>query len=273
LFPTTRLGTFWEHSWVCIADASIVPRLTIAKEDVVASLEKRGNRFRLIFRFAGRRYAHALRTSNPKTAEILRGGAEKTLMLLEQQVLRIPDGVSVADFIVSDGKAEPPRPAPVVLTLQQLRDRFKAHAAGTASGDQTLRRTYFFPTFKAGQTYVLYMNDRAWGEVGYTGGTDELLVQVRVLCDQGRQEPQMYSLLQPTDRGHLARGEVELVSAEKHRANLDVAGFFREIAAQRKSVQFAGKDGGKAERRFAEPSEPLRNMAGRVMVPASGVSP
>lgn len=96
----------------------------------MASLEKRGNRFRLIFRYAGRRHAHTLTTTDSKTAEILRGGAEKTLMLLEQQVLRVPEGVSVADFIVSDGKAEPPRPMPVVLTLQQLRDRFKAHAAG-----------------------------------------------------------------------------------------------------------------------------------------------
>ena len=38
--------------------------------------------------------------------------------------------MNVADFVVSDGKAEPSRPAPVILTLQQLRDRFKDHAAG-----------------------------------------------------------------------------------------------------------------------------------------------
>jgi hypothetical protein len=138
----------------------------------------------------------------------------------------------------------------------------------TASGNQTLPRTYFFPAFKVGQTCVVYMNDRAWGEVGYTGGADEIRAEVRVLCDQGRQELQTYALLQPTDHGHLARGAVKLVSADERQANIDAAGFFRALAAQRKSVKFVG-DQGRIQLRFSEPEEPLVNMVGRVMVPAA----
>jgi integrase len=113
---------------------------TILREDAMAFLEQRGGRFRLIFRYAGRRYTHTLKTANPSIAEGLQGGIEKTLMLLDQKVLKIPDGVDVLSFIVGNGEVKlpelkptdgsPAKPQPD-LTLRELRDQYiAAHAVG-----------------------------------------------------------------------------------------------------------------------------------------------
>ena len=71
----------------------------------MAFIEQRGGWFRIIFRYGGRRYAHALKTQDRGVAEGLRGGVEKTLMLLDQQVLRLPEGADVLAFILGDGRA------------------------------------------------------------------------------------------------------------------------------------------------------------------------
>jgi integrase len=106
----------------------------------MAFLEKRGRRFRVIFRHAGRRYTHTLQTADEAIAQGLKGGIEKTLMLLDQKLLRLPPGVGVLDFVVGNGQAETP-PArtggeadgtpPQDITLRELKARYlQAHSAG-----------------------------------------------------------------------------------------------------------------------------------------------
>lgn len=75
----------------------------------MASLEQRGGWFRAIFRHGGKRYTQSLNTTDRKQAEALLGGIEKTLMLLEQRVLTVPEGVSLTDFLLAGGQV---RPAP-----------------------------------------------------------------------------------------------------------------------------------------------------------------
>jgi hypothetical protein len=58
----------------------------------MAHLEQRGEHFRLIFQFAGKRYARTLKTNDPKDAEIVRGGAEKVLYRLENRLVELPAG-------------------------------------------------------------------------------------------------------------------------------------------------------------------------------------
>src|SRR5262249_47020861 len=96
-----------------------------------AAVEDRGNRYRVIFRYAGRRYTHSLRTTHPKEADALAGGLEKTLLRLEQGLLDLPEGVDLITFLLSDGqRVEKPKPPPI-RTLQQLFDRYlQAHANG-----------------------------------------------------------------------------------------------------------------------------------------------
>jgi hypothetical protein len=106
----------------------------------MAFLEQRGDRSRLLFRHAGRRYTHTLKTTDEIIAEGLKGGIEKTLMLLDQKVLRIPDGVDVLSFIIGNGEVKLPEAKPTDgspakpqpdLTLRELRDQYlAAHAVG-----------------------------------------------------------------------------------------------------------------------------------------------
>jgi integrase len=107
----------------------------------MAFLEQRGNRFRVIFRYGGHRYTHTLSTADESIAQGLKGGIEKTLMLLEQNVLKMPEGVDVLSFVTSNGQIEKPT-APAKegqttaelvkdITLRDLKDRYiQTHSAG-----------------------------------------------------------------------------------------------------------------------------------------------
>jgi hypothetical protein len=102
----------------------------------MAFVEQRGKRHRIIFRFAGRRYTHTLNTTNRKDADALKGGIERTLMLLEQKVLHVPDGVDIVTYVLSNGAIKTPEcgqrsEAPEPVTFQQLRQRYlDTHANG-----------------------------------------------------------------------------------------------------------------------------------------------
>jgi mannose-6-phosphate isomerase-like protein (cupin superfamily) len=98
----------------------------------MATIELRNNRFRLIFYHLGRRYAARLKTTNEREADAVADSVERTLQLLQQRVLAIPDGADLVTFVLSGGKQEeklkpPPRP----LTLGELRDLYvAAHSLG-----------------------------------------------------------------------------------------------------------------------------------------------
>jgi hypothetical protein len=72
----------------------------------MAFLAQRADRFRIIFRYAGQRYAHTLRTTDRKEAEILKGGAEMVLLRLEQGLLELPDGADLVSFVMNDGRCK-----------------------------------------------------------------------------------------------------------------------------------------------------------------------
>ena len=99
----------------------------------MASLELRHHTYRVVFMHAGRRYGFSLDTGDRPTAEALCGGVEKTLMLLGQGILRVPDGADVVAFVRSGGKADDPAsPAPAAVTFATLRERYLATHRGGA---------------------------------------------------------------------------------------------------------------------------------------------
>jgi len=79
----------------------------------MATLEQRGSWFRVIFRFDGKRYAQTLNTTNPGVAKSLMGGIEKTIMLLQQRLLKVPDAVDPLTFIMAGGELAPATPEPM----------------------------------------------------------------------------------------------------------------------------------------------------------------
>jgi hypothetical protein len=107
-------------------------------EALMASLELRKQTYRVVFMFRGRKYGYSLSTGERETAEALRGGVEKTLMRVEQNLLPFPEGANIIDFIKHDGRppeksaANPPAP----LTLAQLNEKrgvieYRSHALET----------------------------------------------------------------------------------------------------------------------------------------------
>src|SRR4051794_152018 len=90
----------------------------------MATIERRGKRFRVIFYQGGRRYAASTRTEDEKEADAIAGSVERTLMHLEQGVLTLPEGADLVTFVLSGGRTnEKPKP-PLVRTLAELRDRY-----------------------------------------------------------------------------------------------------------------------------------------------------
>jgi len=90
----------------------------------VASLELRNKTYRVVFMFRGRKYGYSLDTDNPSVAEGLRGGVEKTLMLVGQGALEFPAGADVVSFVRNGGKVVQAAPPPAPLTLAQLKEKY-----------------------------------------------------------------------------------------------------------------------------------------------------
>lgn len=77
----------------------------------MAFAEKRGEWYRIVFRLNGKRYRQTLDTDDPTIADSAVCGVKRTLMLLEQKALRIPEGADVLTFVLSGGQInEAPKP-------------------------------------------------------------------------------------------------------------------------------------------------------------------
>lgn len=91
----------------------------------MASLELRNKTYRVVFMFRGRKYGYSLDTGDRETAEGLLGGVEKTLMLVSQGALTVPEGADVVEFVRHGGKLPEtevvPPPAPLALEHGQFR--------------------------------------------------------------------------------------------------------------------------------------------------------
>lgn len=71
----------------------------------MALLEKRGRSFRIVFRYAGIRYARALSTQSENAAKAALARMLDNLHRLELGTLSLPDGGDLAGFLLSDGRA------------------------------------------------------------------------------------------------------------------------------------------------------------------------
>lgn len=94
----------------------------------MAIAEKRGEWYWIDFRFGGQRFRQTLKTKDETVANNVVGGVERTLMLLEQQALQVPNGADIATFILSGGRTvkmlvekEPTR---VGVTLTEMKDKY-----------------------------------------------------------------------------------------------------------------------------------------------------
>jgi integrase len=93
----------------------------------MASLEKRGRSFRIVFRYQGIKYTKSLSTRSEKAADAAFARLEDNLHRLELGTLEPPDGQELAGFLLGDGRAKSLAPTdaslptePETLTLAAL---------------------------------------------------------------------------------------------------------------------------------------------------------
>lgn len=71
----------------------------------MASIEKRGEAFRIVFRHGGIKYARSLATSDERTARSSLVRLEDNLHRLAIGTLAVPTGTDLVDFLLTDGRA------------------------------------------------------------------------------------------------------------------------------------------------------------------------
>ena len=72
----------------------------------MASLEQRGNRFRVIFRLGGAKHHVGVKAADRKEAEAGLVRLEENLRLVERGRLVVPEGADVGLYLISDGRLE-----------------------------------------------------------------------------------------------------------------------------------------------------------------------
>jgi integrase len=99
----------------------------------MAWLEKRGDRYRIKFRFGGQNLSVALKTGKEHEAESSLVRFEENLRLVERGRMELPPDAEVGPFLLSDGKVgHSQKPVAVPLTLQEVFDVYRKHlTAGT----------------------------------------------------------------------------------------------------------------------------------------------
>ena len=98
----------------------------------MASLERRGQNYRIIFRFGSRKFHCSLKTADLREAEGCLGRLEENLRLLERGRLQLPADVDLPTFLLSDGRlaAKPQLPAGDATLAEIERQYIGVHSHG-----------------------------------------------------------------------------------------------------------------------------------------------
>ena len=105
----------------------------------MASLEPRGDRFRIIFRYGGRKFTRGVRTPNEKTALAAIARLEDNLRRVELGDVAVPDDIDVSTFLLSDGQATARPSLPATQSLGQLLDAYLASVPAGSMEESSVR--------------------------------------------------------------------------------------------------------------------------------------
>jgi integrase len=86
----------------------------------MASLERRDNRFRIVFRYDGKKFSRAIKTTSERAALATVARLEDNLRRVELGTLGVPADVDLATFLLSDGQTVATPSAPTLRSLGQL---------------------------------------------------------------------------------------------------------------------------------------------------------
>jgi integrase len=109
----------------------------------MATLDCRKGGFRVIFYYQGRRFQHSLKTSSKREAAQLKTCLERSLDLLYQGVLHVPEGADLAVFLLSGGQTACLPPARKSLSLGSLlKDYRKGSKVGKEESTRSTERVH-----------------------------------------------------------------------------------------------------------------------------------
>lgn len=86
----------------------------------MATIEKRGNQYRVVFWFRGERFSRSLRTTNEREALSRLARLDDNLRRFELGLLTSPDDADLTTFLLSDGRTVARPSLRAVRTLDQL---------------------------------------------------------------------------------------------------------------------------------------------------------
>ncbi len=78
----------------------------------MAGLQERGGSFRVIFRYEGKQRSVTLGKISCDEAESRIGAIDLLLLRIKQQLINVPPGVTIEEFLLSDGRVQTPLAAP-----------------------------------------------------------------------------------------------------------------------------------------------------------------
>jgi integrase len=105
----------------------------------MATIEQRGESFRVIFKFCGRRFTRSLKTKNRKAAAASVARLEDNLRRVELGLLTPPDGADLPAFLLSDGQAMSRPTLAAIETLESLLAKYFTSLPEGALEDSTIR--------------------------------------------------------------------------------------------------------------------------------------
>lgn len=113
----------------------------------MATLEKRGNTYRVVFRYGGQKVTKSVRTRDERAANACLARVEDNLRRLELGVLTVPDDADIAEFVLSDGRRNSREVSrPQLRTIGQLLDQYLASISPGSMEDSTLRGMHIHVT-------------------------------------------------------------------------------------------------------------------------------
>jgi hypothetical protein len=109
----------------------------------MAALQERNGRFRVIFRFLGKQHSFTLGRVSRNEAEAKAGHVDLVLLLLRQNLLAVPAGVTIEEFLRSDGQVKTPEQAAVTepTTFGSFREKYLETHRNGAMEQNSLQTT------------------------------------------------------------------------------------------------------------------------------------
>lgn len=102
----------------------------------MAWLERRGERFRVVFRFRNRKFHVNLKASEPKEADACLARLEENLRLVERGRLAVPPGADLGLYLLTDGKLDQPVELARTVRLAEVFETY--HTEFTAGAKEAI---------------------------------------------------------------------------------------------------------------------------------------